>query len=245
MFRFLLYNIRYATGVGSSFHLPFPYAGYLRPSSEHFKKIVEFIAEINPDVIGLVEVDNGSFRTGNVSQAALIAEQLGYDYVGQGKYGVNAMVSRLPLLKTQGNAVLSRMPIISHRFQYFEEGVKRLIIQACTERLTVFLVHLSLTYRKRQYQLERLYRLIRKVERPVIVAGDFNVFWGSREMELFLGATGLCSVNHQCLPSHPSHQPVRELDFILHSPELRPVGFFRPAVTLSDHAPLVCDFELK
>ena len=70
MFRFLLYNIRYATGVGSSFHLPFPYAGYLRPSSEHFKKIVDFIAEINPDVIGLVEVDNGSFRTGRVSQAA-------------------------------------------------------------------------------------------------------------------------------------------------------------------------------
>ncbi len=245
MLRFLLYNIRYATGVGSNFHLPFPYAGYLRPSADNFKKIMAFIEEMNPDIIGLVEVDHGSFRTGQQSQAAIIAEELGYDYVGQNKYGVNAMVSRLPLLKTQGNAVLSRMPIISHRFQYFDAGVKRLIIQACTEHLTVFLVHLSLTYRKRQYQLERLYSLIRKVQRPVIVAGDFNVFWGSREMELFLGATGLCSVNLERLPSHPSHQPTRELDFILHSPELRPVRFFSPAVTLSDHSPLVCDFEMR
>lgn len=245
MLRFLLYNIRYATGTGSSFHLPFPYAGYLRPSSDRFEKIMAFIAETDPDIIGLIEVDTGSFRTGRQSQAALIAEQLGYDYVGQGKYGVNAIVSRLPLLKTQGNAVLSRMPIVSHRFQYFDAGVKRLIIQACTEHLTIFLVHLSLTYRKRQYQLERLYRLIRKVQRPVIVAGDFNVFWGGREMELFLGATGLSSVNRERIPSHPSTQPVRELDYILHSPELHPVRFWRPAVTLSDHAPLVCDFEMR
>lgn len=245
MVRFLLYNIRYATGVGSSFHLPFPYAGYLRPSSENFKRIMAFIAEMNPDIIGLVEVDSGSFRTGRQSQAALIAQQLGYDYVGEGKYGAGVMLSRLPLLKAQGNAVLSRMPIISHRFQYFDAGVKRLIIQACTEHLTVFLVHLSLTYRKRQYQLERLYRLIRKVQRPVILAGDFNVFWGSREMELFLAATGLCSVNQERIPSHPSHQPTRELDFILHSPELQPVRFFAPQVILSDHAPLVCDFELR
>ncbi len=245
MLRFLLYNIRYATGTGSSFHLPFPYAGYLRPSSEQFGKIMDFIAEIDPDVIGLVEVDNGSFRTGRQSQAALVAERLGYDYVGEGKYGIGAVASRLPLLKAQGNAILSRMPIISHRFQYFDEGVKRLIIQACTEHLTVFLVHLALTYRKRQYQLERLYRLIRKVQRPVILAGDFNVFRGRREMELFLAATGLSSVNRECIPSHPSAQPFRELDYILHSPELRPVHFWRPAVTLSDHSPLVCDFEMR
>lgn len=58
------------------------------------------------------------------------------------------------------------MPIISHRF-LFDEGVARLVIQACTEHLTVFLVHLSLTYRNRQYQLERFYRLIRQVDRPV------------------------------------------------------------------------------
>lgn len=240
--RFLLYNIRYATGHGSRFHLPFPYAGYLRPSHTTFEKILEFIKGVHPDVVGLVEVDGGSFRTGRNCQAEMIAGQLGLHHVIESKYGHGSMVKQLPLLNAQGNAVLTRMPIISHRFHYFDEGVKRLVIQVCTERLTIFLVHLSLTFRNRQHQLERLYRLIREVDRPMILAGDFNVLWGMRELELFLGATGLVSANPEKKPSHPSRAPKRELDFILHSPELKVVQFQIPPVTYSDHAPLICDF---
>ena len=242
--RFLLYNIRYATGQGGRFHFPFPYAGYLRRSRGNFDKIVEFVAAVQPDVMGLVEVDGGSFRTDRLCQAEMIARQLGYYHVVETKYGSGSMVQRLPLLREQGNAVLTRMPIVSHRFHYFDEGVKRLVIQVCTEYLTVFLVHLSLTYRNRQYQLERLYKLIRSVDRPMILAGDFNVLWGMRELELFLGATGLVSVNPEKKPSYPSRAPKRELDFILHSPELKVVQFQIPPVTYSDHAPLICDFVL-
>jgi Metal-dependent hydrolase len=240
--RFLLYNIRYAAGHGSRFHFPFPYAGYLRHSHDNFSKIREFIRSVQPDVMGLVEVDGGSFRTDQLCQAEMLADQLGYYHVIETKYGSASMAKRLPLLKTQGNAVLTRMPIISHRFHYFDEGVKRLVIQVCTERLTIFLVHLSLTYRNRQYQLERLYKLIRQVDRPMILAGDFNVLWGMRELELFLGATGLISAHPEKKPSYPSRAPKRELDFILHSPELKVVHFHIPSVTYSDHAPLICDF---
>ncbi len=241
--RFLLYNIRYAAGNGGRFHFPFPYAGYLRRSRDNFDKILEFIKSVQPDVMGLVEVDGGSFRTGQLCQAEMIAEQLGYHHVIETKYGSASMAKRIPLLRTQGNAILTKMPIISHRLHYFDEGVKRLVIQVCTERFTIFLVHLSLTYRNRQYQLERLYKLIREVDRPMILAGDFNVLWGERELELFLGATGLVSANPEKKPSHPSRAPKRELDFILHSPELKVVHFHIPAVTYSDHCPLVCDFE--
>ena len=243
--RFLLYNIRYGAGNGTRFHLPFPYAGYLRRSGSQFARILDFIRSVQPDVLGLVEVDGGSFRTGRRSQAELIAEQLGYHFVSETKYGLASVAKRLPLLRTQGNAILSRMPIISHRFHFFDEGVKRLVIQVCTEYLTVFLVHLSLTYRNRQYQFERLYRLIRQVDRPVILAGDFNVLWGKRELELFLGATGLVSANPEKKPSFPSRAPKRELDFILHSPELRVVHFQISPVLYSDHAPLICDFEMR
>lgn len=240
--RFLLYNIRYAAGNDSRFHFPFPYAGYLRHSQKNFLKIREFIRSVQPDAMGLVEVDGGSFRTDQMCQAEMIAQQLGYYHVIETKYGSTSMVKKLPLLRTQGNAVLTRMPIISHRLHYFDEGVKRLVIQVCTERLTIFLVHLSLTYRNRQYQLERLYKLIRQVDRPMILAGDFNVLWGLRELELFLGATGLVSANPEKKPSYPSRSPKRELDFILHSPELKVINFQIPSVTFSDHAPLICDF---
>ncbi|WP_028583463.1 endonuclease/exonuclease/phosphatase family protein [Desulfogranum mediterraneum] len=241
--RFLLYNIRYATGHGTRFHLPFPFAGYLKRSGSQLKKIVSFMESVQPDIIGLVEVDGGSFRTSQQCQAENIARQLAFDHVIETKYAFDSMATRMPLFKSQGNAILSKMEIVSHRFHYFEEGVKRLIIQACMERVTVFLVHLSLTYKNRQYQLERLYRLIREVDRPVILAGDFNVLWGKRELELFLGATGLVSANPEKKPSYPSRSPKRELDFILHSPELKVVNFQIPTITYSDHAPLICDFE--
>ncbi len=243
--RFLLYNIRYAAGNGGRFHFPFPYAGYLRHSHATFRQILDFIESVQPDIMGLVEVDGGSFRTGRQCQAERIAKQLGYDHVIATKYGSASMIKRLPLLKSQGNAVLTRMPIISHRFHYFDEGVKRLVIQVCTERLTIFLVHLSLTFRNRQYQLERLYRLIRQVDRPMILAGDFNILWGGRELELFLGATGLVSANPERKPSFPSRAPKRELDFILHSPGLQVTSFQIPPVIFSDHTPLICDFELQ
>lgn len=242
--RFLLYNIRYAAGHGTRFHLPFPYAGYLKRSGSQLEKIVSFIQSVEPDILGLVEVDGGSFRTEQQCQAERIADRLGMQHVIETKYAFGSVAKRMPLLRTQGNAILANMDIVSHRFHYFEEGVKRLIIQACMEKVTVFLVHLSLTYRNRQYQLERLYRLIREVDRPVILAGDFNALWGKRELDLFLGATGLLSANPERLPSFPSRAPKRELDFILHSPELQVSHFRIPQVTYSDHAPLVCDFTL-
>ena len=60
-----------------------------------------------------------------------------------------------------------------------------------------------------------------------------------------LGATGLVSANPEKKPSFPSRAPKRELDFILHSPELRVVHFQIPPVLYSDHAPLICDFEMR
>lgn len=41
--RFLLYNIRYATGTGAAFHLPVPGAGYLRSDKRVLAGITRFI----------------------------------------------------------------------------------------------------------------------------------------------------------------------------------------------------------
>ena len=112
------------------------------------------------------------------------------------------------------------------------------------EEMVVFLVHLSISYRHRQHQLHDLYAMVRSTAKPVIVAGDFNVFSGARELQLFLAATGLVNANRLGLPSHPSRLPRMQLDFILHSPEFRVTDFRMPRVAYSDHMPLVCDFEL-
>lgn len=243
--RFLLYNVRYGAGIGPRFHLPLPYAGYLKRTTCNLECILAFIESVKPDIIGLIEIDSGSFRSENVCQAEIIARQLGYSFVVESKYGMNRMVQRVPVLNKQGNAVLTNREIVRHRFHYFREGFKRLVIEVQLPDVTVFLVHLSLTYRKRQHQLHRLFQLIHKAEGPVIVAGDFNVFWGDSELDLFLAASGLVSANGEGQPSHPSRAPKRQLDFILHSPELVVDDFYIPQVRYSDHVPLVCDLHLK
>jgi len=242
--RFLLYNIRYCAGSGLRFHLPLPYAGYLKHTGVNLESIVSFIKSIQPDIVGLIEVDEGSFRTARLSQAEAIARELDFFYIVESKYGVHSVAQKVPVLNKQGNALLARQKIVNYRFHYFNEGMKRLVIEACLDEVTVFLVHLSLTFRKRQNQLERLFQLIRTVRGPVIVAGDFNVLWGDRELELFLAAAGLQNANNQGRPSHPSHAPRRQLDYILHSAEIEVNNFYVPSVQYSDHAPLVCDFEV-
>jgi len=243
--RFLLYNVRYCAGIGARFHFPVPYAGFLKRTTGNLECIMSFIESVQPSIVGLIEIDGGSFRTENVCQADVIARELGFSHVVETKYASGSFAQKIPILGMQGNALLTNHEILHHRFHYFKEGFKRLVIEVQLEDVTVFLVHLSLRFRKRQNQLEHLYKLVRDVKGPLIVAGDFNLLWGNRELELFLGATGLISANFEGHPSHPSRLPKRQLDFILHSSDLKASNFNIPSVAYSDHAPLVCDFEVR
>lgn len=242
--RFLLYNIRYAAGTGRHCHLPVPYSGYFKNTNGHLKKIVDFIGSVNPDIIGLIEVDSGSFRSEKNNQAEAIAWELQHDHIYQSKYSASSVAQKLPLLNKQGNAILTNQEIISQRFHYFQDGVKRLVIELELAEFSIFLVHLSIKFRHRQYQLQDLHSMIRNVQKPVIVAGDFNVLRGDRELQLFLAATGLRNANSIGQPSYPSRAPRRQLDYIFYTPHIRITNFQIPQVRLSDHKPLVCEFEL-
>jgi len=137
--RFLLYNIRYAAGIGKNFHLPLPYSGYLKKTDVNLSRIVDFIKYTEPDIIGLVEVDSGSFRSGNSNQAEIVANELNYNHIFQSKYSEDSAASKVPVLNKQGNAVLAKATIITNKFHYFNEGVKRLVIETELKDLTFFL----------------------------------------------------------------------------------------------------------
>ncbi len=242
--RLLVYNIRYATGTGAAFHLPLPGAGYLRNNRKVLSGITEFIRAESPDVVGLIEVDTGSIRTGKLNQADYIAKQLGHYSTYQTKYGADSFNQFMPIVRKQGNAFLSGPSAHAERFHYFDTGIKRLIIELELAEVCVFLVHLSLKYRHRQYQLRYLHDLIEKSTKPVIVAGDFNTFWGNHEIYLFMRAAGLRSANTAGLPSFPARIPRVELDFILVSPGIEVTNFRVPDVRFSDHRPIVCDLSI-
>jgi endonuclease/exonuclease/phosphatase family metal-dependent hydrolase len=242
--RLVVYNIRYATGTGPGFHLPVPGAGYLRSSRRVLATQTEFLRGQDADVIGLIEVDTGSVRSGMVNQAAHIAGSLGHFSTYQCKYGASSVNNFLPIVRKQANAFLAAPRVHGERFHYFDSGIKRLIIELELDEVCVFLVHLSLKYRHRQYQLRHLHELVEKSPKPVIVAGDFNTFWGTHELYLFMHAAGLRSANANGLPTYPADAPRAELDFVLVSERIQVTDFRVPDIRLSDHRPLVCDFNV-
>lgn len=243
--RLLVYNIRYATGTGPAFHLPLPGAGYLRSSRRVLSGLVEFLRQQDADIIGLIEVDTGSVRSGMVNQAEYIASHLGHYSIYQCKYGVRSLNNRVPIVRKQANAFLAAPRVHGERFHYFDSGIKRLIIELELDEVCVFLVHLSLKFRHRQYQLRYLHDLVMKSVKPVIVAGDFNTFWGTHELYLFMRAARLRSANEHNLPSFPSRSPRAELDFVLVSEGIDVHDFRIPDIRLSDHRPIVCDFSIR
>jgi endonuclease/exonuclease/phosphatase family metal-dependent hydrolase len=243
--RLVVYNIRYATGTGLAFHLPLPGAGYLRSNRRVLNGITEFLRSEKPDVVGLIEVDTGSIRSGMVNQAEHIARQLGHFSTYECKYGTQSLNQFVPIVRKQANAFLSAPHVTGERFHYFDTGIKRLIIELELDQVCVFLVHLSLKYRHRQYQLRYLHELLSKSTKPVIVAGDFNAFWGNHEIYLFVHAAGLRSANNLELPSFPARVPRVELDFVLVSSEIEVTDFRVPDVRYSDHRPLICDFNIR
>lgn len=236
----MIYNIRYATGG----HHRSPIGGYLSHTHNKLNEIIDFIRPYNPDVVGLIEVDAGSYRSHRKNQAEIIANELGHYHIWRSKYGEGSLTSRIPILNKQSNAFLSRDTIQHEKFHYFNKGMKRLVIELELDNVVIFLVHLALSFRVRQIQLLELYRLVKESKKPAIIAGDFNVLWGEHEIELFLAASGMISANSESLPTFPSRNPKRHLDFILHSPSIRTLSFEVPQTTISDHLPLIWDFEV-
>jgi endonuclease/exonuclease/phosphatase family metal-dependent hydrolase len=243
--RLVVYNIRYAVGLAPPRGLPVPGASYLFGNPATLGRITSFLKDLAPDVVGLVEVDIGSVRSGRVNQAEAIAEALGHYSSYECKYGEESFNQRLPILRKQANAFLAAPHVAGERFHYFDTGIKRLIIELELDDVAIFLVHLSLKYRHRHFQLRYLYELVSRASKPVIVAGDFNTFWGENEIFLFMKAAGLRSANRERLPTYPSRSPRMELDFVLYGDGIDVSGFEVPDVGFSDHLPLVCDFQVR
>lgn len=241
----MVYNIAYGTGSPDAFYERFLIGHrYLRTSQVHLERVMEFIEEENPDILGLIEVDTGSIRTKFVNQVETIANHLNHFHYSSVKYGEDSFGRTIPILRMQGNAVLTRQKIPDSQFHYFPVGFKRLIIELDIEGVSFFLVHLALQKKIRKKQLTFLAEIARKREN-IIVAGDFNTFKGNQEIAQFKRELNLSNPNQKSQSTYPSWNPRHELDFILHSPNIKVTHFTVPQVRFSDHLPLVMEYHLK
>ena len=163
---------------------PFPEQATSLAIPETLDNIIDFIKSCRPDVVGLLEVDVGSCAAAGVNQAEAIARALGHYSCYECKYGEESLNQILPILRKQANAFLAAPHILGERFHYFDTGIKRLIIELELDGVIIFLVHLSLKYRHRQFQLRHLYDLISRAPK----AGN-----PGRRLQYLLGRDARCS----------------------------------------------------
>ena len=244
--RFLTYNIHRAIGLDRRF----------KP-----ERIEEIIADHNPDIVLLQEVDEGVPRSREQAMAKEIAGNLAYPYY--------AMGHNVSLRKGYyGNATLSRYPIIRERnINLTIDNKKRRGCQHTTinigekseQHLEVFNLHLGLSALERQKQVSLLMRSKEFTQldphTPCIVGGDFND-WLSRLRALCVEAMGLqCATDRETekgytsMKTYPSFSPRGGLDRIYYRGNIKLVSVekcrHQIAKVASDHLPVITDFVLK
>jgi endonuclease/exonuclease/phosphatase family metal-dependent hydrolase len=230
---------------GFKFHLPVPFGGFFRKTGKNLESLIRFFREQKADVLGLVEIDAGSYRSGHRNQADLIARRLGKHPFCRS----NTVICRggAAAVDAQAGQRLHLRPLRAPGTHPFSpQGRQAPRHGTGLEDVSIFIVHLALGRRTRTAQLADLARLAHNARKPYLIAGDFNAFAGKVELRNFMTDLKLASANLSDAPTFPSRAPRWQLDFILHSPEIR-VTHFEVArdVRLSDHLPLICDFEVR
>lgn len=208
-------------------------------------RFVELMEAEEPDVACLLEVDQGSMRTETEGQTERLARTLaehGHRYGARSdpKYGPDKLVGHLPVFRYMANGVLWKgdADITPH---YLPPGTKQLVHRVRTDDLTVYALHLPIIRHYRRKQLSGLADLIGEEEENVVVCGDFNTYWGDRELTALTDRTDLQV--HVPGKTSPTAHPILTLDLFLASRNLDVTRCDTLDVHVSDHLPAVMEVE--
>lgn len=179
------------------------------------------LAALEPDFVGLQEVDLGTRRTNGVNQANELGAKLGMhpafgpfmDYQG-GRYGM---------------AVLSRHPIVSVESLRLPDGNEpraALLVEArLPDGSTVLIVNVHFDWVGDDgYRFEQARALAARLAdepRPYLLLGDFNDGPESRTLALFREHARQIERPAEQRPTFPADGPEREIDFVFCAPDSR------------------------
>lgn len=235
--RLLSYNIQ--AGVDTQH-----YRQYLTQGWKHLLPHRERMANLNRissllggyDFVGLQEVDSGSLRTGFVDQTEYLAARAGFPVW-------HKQVNRnLGKLAQYSNGLLSRVhprQVSCHRLPGLPGRGAMIAEFGPPYGLAICILHLALGRRARLHQVDFVADLLQPY-RQVVVMGDLNCGCDSREIELL--RTRLSLQEPTCDTStFPSWRPIRKIDHILASQDLKIEHSHVPDFPVSDHLPIGID----
>ncbi|WP_110647850.1 endonuclease/exonuclease/phosphatase family protein [Salinicola peritrichatus] len=193
------------------------------------------------DIVGLQEVDGGSFRSNNVNQVEYLAKRSAFDFhfqqlnrnLGQVAQHSNGLLSRLKPNRIDEHRLPGMLPGRGAIHARYGDG---------PDALHVFVAHLALGQRGRLRQLDYLGEIIRPL-RHVVVMGDLNCTPEQLQAHpRFCQALDLNPLKP--LLSYPAWQPRRALDHILLSSSLHADKPRVLEALFSDHLPVAVDIHL-
>jgi len=239
--RVMTYNVHSCIGMD----------GKLSPA-----RIARVIAQYEPDIVALQELDVGRFKTNNVDQAHRIAHYLQMEFhfhaalqIEEEHYG-DAILTHLPmrLLKSALLPGLPGKPRLEPR------GALWVCIDAYGTEIQMINTHLGLYKRERAAQVQNLlgseWLGHPNMQPPVILCGDFNATPYSREWRKLherLPDAQVTLANHRPKNTFFSRMPGARIDHVFVDNGLQIVGIETPNTELvrlaSDHLPLIVDLN--
>ncbi|MBT4823656.1 endonuclease [Candidatus Woesearchaeota archaeon] len=247
--KLLLYNVCYCMGVGKGIKDYVTKNAHLHLRKKALENISTFIKKQSPDIVCLVEIDDGSFRAGKIDQAEFIKETLDFKSMACFcKYGKKSALSKLPYFHHLCNSVMSKYKFSSIKEHFLKRGNKKLVIEVEIDhgkgKLSIFLVHLALGKRARRKQIKEIAKFVNSNNNPKIVLGDFNTLSGEEEINLFVEETDLMVAQHKG-KTFPAWKPKKSLDYVLFSKEIKIKKTIVPKVKFSDHLPMIVEFDIQ
>jgi endonuclease/exonuclease/phosphatase family metal-dependent hydrolase len=235
--RVMSYNIQ--GGIETTLYRHYVTRGWrhILPDAErqgNLNRIAQLAAEY--DLVGLQEVDAGSFRSGFINQVEYLARQSKFPcWYSQTNRNLGKFAQH-------SNGILSRFrpfEVSEHKLPGMIPGRGALLMRFGSSEMSldVVIVHLALGQRTRMRQLDYVGELLGD-SRHAIVMGDFNCRSHSVEIERLCARGDLCEPLHD-LHTFPSWRPQANIDHILVSPSLTVEHAEVLDHPLSDHLPVV------
>jgi len=252
--RLLTFNIAHARGLN-----PIQGLNSAQQLRNNLRKIAKLIVRLQPDIVALQEIDECSRWAGNFDHLEYLRLHSGFPH---GVFGINTRRKGL-LNLSYGNAFLSRHPIVSTETIVFgkasvgEKGF--LFAEFEVEGRLVPMVNLHLHFSSREHRIRQLGRLLawlRETQRarrahwhvPPIICGDFNNPGTSPDATAALLSHlsdyydyGLHPINGK---TFPSPLPTWRLDFFFLPPSCLAPHSLVVRSFLSDHRPVLVEFDL-
>ena len=252
--RLLTYNIAHARGLN-----PIQGLTSVNKMRANLRKIARLIERLHPDIVALQEIDERSRWAGNFDQLEYLRLHAGFPHA---VFGINTRRHGL-LNLCYGNALLSRHPIMATETIVF--GLRRmgekgfLFAEFDIAGRLVPIVNLHLHFGSREHRIRQIGRLLawlREKQRarhphwqlPPIICGDFNNPGTKPDATAALLSHLSDYADYSLHPlkgrTFPSPLPTRLLDFVLLPPACAQVRSEVLRSFLSDHRPVLVDFDL-